>query len=205
MKKILLIITGLSISLCMYLVFSPSPIDADSYYPPKAPVLAGATAQNELLKKADLLGLGKVYGAEDVAIDSFGRIYGGTRDGKIIRILPSNGTVETFCNTNGRPLGLHFDKNANLIVADAWKGLLSIDTQGKITTLLTEANGIPFAFTNDLDISKEGIIFFSDASSKYHQPQYMLDAFEARPYGRLLRYDPASKSVRVLLNDLYFC
>jgi len=32
----------------------------------------------------------------------------------------------------------------------------------------------------------------------------MLDLFEARPHGRLLRYDPVSRRTTVLLRDLYF-
>ncbi len=71
-------------------------------------------------------------------------------------------------------------------------------------TLATEADGVPFAFTDDLDIASDGRIYFSDASSKFHQPDYILDLLEARPHGRLLRYDPSTGKTEVLLKDLYF-
>ena len=85
----------------------------------------------------------------------------------------------------------------------AYKGLLSIDPQRAIKVLTTEADGLPFAFTDDLDIASDGTIYFSDASSRFQQPDYLLDLLEARPHGRLLAYDPASGETRVLLDGLY--
>ncbi len=80
-------------------------------------------------------------------MDSQGRVYGGTQDGKIMRLLP-DGQLEVFAETKGRPLGLQFDKKENLIVCDAYKGLLSIDPQGKIKVLATSADGVLFKFTD---------------------------------------------------------
>lgn len=117
---------------------------------------------------------------EDTAVDSQGRVYAGLADGRVVR-LDASGKVETFVDTGGRPLGMDFDAAGNLILADAWKGLLRIDPQGKVETLATEADGVPFAFTDDLDIASDGRIYFSDASSKFHQPDYILDLLEARP------------------------
>ena len=99
---------------------------------------------------------------------------------------------------------MEFDQSGNLIVADAWKGLLRIDAKGQIEVLSTSADGLPFAFTDDLDIASDGRIYFSDASSRFNQPDYLLDLLEARPHGRLLRYDPTSKQTEVLLRELYF-
>src|SRR5206468_664343 len=51
---------------------------------------------------------------------------------------------------------------------------------------------------------RDGTVYFSDASDRFRQPDYLLDLFEARPHGRLLRYDPGSRRTIVLLRDLYF-
>ncbi|MBT8420433.1 MAG: SMP-30/gluconolactonase/LRE family protein [Gammaproteobacteria bacterium] len=184
-------------------VIVPSPVDSVSYHPKTPPALTGALTPNDDLKQAEILAKGLVYGPEDIDVDDKGHIYGGTQDGKIIR-LTKDGTVETFAQTLGRPLGLHFDRHGNLIVCDAWKGLLSIDPQGNITTLSTEAEGVPFFLTNDLDIDSQGIIYFTDASSRFHRPEYKLDLLEAKPHGRLLSYNPDTKETKVLLRDLYF-
>ncbi|MCK5134217.1 MAG: SMP-30/gluconolactonase/LRE family protein [Bacteroidales bacterium] len=147
--------------------------------------------------------MGKINGPEEVAVDSQGHVYGGTQDGKIMCLLP-DGKLETFAETKGRPLGIQFDKNENLIVCDAYKGLLSINRQGKIKVLATSADGVPFKFTDALDISSDGIIYFTDASSKYVQNEYLYDLLESKPHGRFLSYDPATGQIKILLKNLYF-
>ncbi|UTW56810.1 SMP-30/gluconolactonase/LRE family protein [Kordiimonas sp. SCSIO 12610] len=204
MKKTLLGIVALILVGIVIFVLIPAPIDPVAYNPPASKGFVDGYAQNDGLADAEVISLGEgMYGPEDVAVDESGRIYGGLHDGRIVRILP-DGTQEVFADTKGRPLGLHFDQTGNLIVADSWKGLLSIDPAGEITVLTTEADGLPFAFTDDLDIASDGKIYFSDASSKYTQPDYVLDLLEARGHGRLLVFDPATGETKSLLDNLYF-
>lgn len=173
------------------------------WQPPEAPRLEGLYAPNQKLLEAELLGRGDVYGPEDIAIDSDGLIYGGTQDGKIIRINQDD-SVEVFAQTGGRPLGLHFDSTGNLIVCDAYQGLLSINKFGEVSQLVSEVDGVPLVFTNDIDIASDGKIYFTDASSRWNQANYMSDLYQTRPYGRFMVYDPSSDEVEVLLDELYF-
>ena len=105
----------------------------------------------------------------------------------------------TFANTGGRPLGMEFDAQDNLIVCDAHKGLLSIDPKGTVTTLATEEGGVKFGFTDDLAIAKDGTIYFTDASHKFHAPNYLADLMEHRGNGKFLKYDPATKTTTKLI------
>lgn len=203
MKKIILGIVGVLVILIIFFLVQSAPVDPLAYTPPEAQKLTGVLAPNNLLQKAELLARGKINGPEEVAVDSEGRVYGGTQDGKIMRLL-TDGKLEIFTETKGRPLGIHFDKNKNLIVCDSYKGLLSIDPQGNIKTLATAADGVPFKFTDALDISSNGTIYFTDASSKYGQSEYLYDLLESKPHGRFMSYDPATGQIKVLLKDLYF-
>lgn len=203
MKKILAAILIVFLLFVGWILFRPYPIDPVAFHALEAPEMAGPYAPNEYLRLADHFGAGMFDGPEDMALDVNGAVYGGTADGKIIRKMPG-GVAETFAETGGRPLGMAFDAHGNLIVADAWKGLLSIDPDGVVSVLSTEADGVPFRFTDDLDIAENGIIYFSDASSKFHQPEYLYDLLEARPHGRLLKYDPESGETTTLLDGLYF-
>lgn len=203
MKKLLGLLVLLIAAMAIYLAVTPSPIDPLAWEAPPAPAMTGVLEPNDTLMKAELLGRGQLHGPEDTAVDAQGRVYAGLHDGRIVRI-EADGSVATFVDTQGRPLGMAFDATGNLIVADAYKGLLSIDPQGQIKVLTTEAEGVPFKFTDDLDIASNGTIYFSDASSRFEQPDYLLDLLEARPHGRLLSYNPNSGETRVLLKDLYF-
>ncbi|WP_404367675.1 SMP-30/gluconolactonase/LRE family protein [Marinobacter sp.] len=184
-------------------VLVPSPVDSLAWHPPAPPELDGPLASNSRLQDADLLAKGAVYGPEDTAVDRQGRVYTGTQDGKIVRVWP-DGRVETWLEVGGRPLGMVFDEQGNLIVADAWKGLLSIDPTGRVEVLTASAEGLAFGFTDDVDIAPDGRIYFSDASARFNQPDYRMDLLEMRPHGRLLRYDPASGETDVLLSSLNF-
>ncbi|MDA8018282.1 MAG: SMP-30/gluconolactonase/LRE family protein [Thermoanaerobaculia bacterium] len=185
----------------------PSSIDPAAWTPPAAPALAGPTAPNQALERAERMAQGDIVGPEDLAVDASGRIWGGLVDGRIVRFLP-DGDIETVYDTGGRPLGLHFDAEGRLLIADASAGLLRLyegpDAATRVETLTTEADGVPFRFTDDLDIASDGKIYFSDASHRWDHHHYLHDLLEAKPHGRLLVYDPADGTTRVLLEDLYF-
>ncbi|MDY0221161.1 MAG: SMP-30/gluconolactonase/LRE family protein [Desulfobacterium sp.] len=203
MKKTIVGICGfLAIIIAIFLLQSP-PIDPAAYIPAYPPPPTGTLAPNTLLSEAEFLADGKINGPEDIAMDSQGRIYGGTRDGKIKRLL-RNGTLENFTETQGCPLGLEFDNHGNLIVCDALRGLLSIDPTGQIKVLLTSADGVSFKFTNALDVARDGTVYFTDSSSKYGPDEHLYDLLESKPHGRFMGYDPVSGEVRVLLKGLYF-
>lgn len=202
MNKLLFSFILIFLALFAYLLFWPTPIAPLSYSPPAAPELTGPLRPNTELRNAVFIGAGALNGPEDMAVDPLGRVYTSSHDG-IIQRINRDGSVETFAVTGGHPLGMMFESE-NLIVADAFKGLLSIDPDGIITVLTTESEDIPFSFTNDLDISESGLIYFSDASSQYTQPEYHYDLLEARPHGRLLKYDPKTGETTTLMDGLFF-
>lgn len=78
----------------------------------------------------------------------------------------------------GRPLGLRFDKRTGeLYVADAYFGLMKVGPGGGLAaSLATEAEGVPFGFTNDLDIDDEGNVYFTDSSTKYQRRLWEFDS-----------------------------
>lgn len=186
------------------LLWPKTTIDSAAYTAAPALILKS----NEDLRNARLVGKDRLLGAEDVEVDAAGRLLTGTEDGRIVRITltPDRKEIhETLADTGGRPLGLRFGPaGKTLFVADADKGLLAIDEAGGIKPLATKAGGVPFGFTDDLDIAPDGTIYFSDASSRFGVDEYLYDLLEARPHGRLLRYDPKAGKTNVLLDGLYF-
>jgi len=189
--------------LTAYFLAWPVPINPSAWMPPVAPELNGVYAQNSELSKIERLPVDG-FAPEDVAIDDQDRIYCGTEDGRIFRFQLDGTRPEVFANTPGRPLGLIFDHDGNLIVADAVKGLLSTDRNGKIAVLSTQADGVPFRCPNDLDVAEDGTIYFTDSSYKFPLTELKADILEHQPNGRLLAFDSRTKETRVVLRDLYF-
>lgn len=202
MKKSILIIIGLLLIISIVFVLWPSPINAIAFTPESAPGYVGVYAKNN-----DLEGLEKIYtghcnSCEDVAIDKEGTIYGSQVTGEIVAL--EKDTSYVIAHTNGRPLGLDFDQWGNLIIADADKGLLMLDTLMKLTTLSTSSEDIDFKFVDDVDVGPDGMIYFSDASYKYGFHETMKDIMEHGGYGRLLVYNPFTEQTKTLLNGLQF-
>ena len=184
----------------------PSPIEPVAFWPPSSPELVGPLEPNELLASAELLGKGRLAGPEDVEIDEMGGIYCGLEGGTIARLEQGDSAnrIETFASTGGRPLGLDTDASGLLWVADSERGLLSVDRLGTVAVRAQEAAGIPFGFADDVAVASNGKVYFSDASTRYGPGEMVYEALEARPYGRLLEYDPITDQTRVLLDSLYF-
>ncbi|HXL79316.1 MAG TPA: SMP-30/gluconolactonase/LRE family protein [Pyrinomonadaceae bacterium] len=210
-KLLLLFLVDLVVLLIVYLLVFPVPISPVAWNPPQAPALTGQYQQNSRLAGVERISLGTGdarpgagFAPEDVAIDAEGRIYAGLDDGRIMRLQADGTRPEEFSNTRGRPLGLIFDGNGNLIVADAIAGLLSIAHDGSVSVLTTEADGLRFACTNDLDVARDGTIYFTDASSKFPLTNFTADILEHGGNGRLLAYDPKTKATRTLMKDLCF-
>ena len=71
----------------------------------------------------------------------------------------------------GRPLGLRFHpKTGDLYICDAYFGLMVVGPEGGLAKVLAnQAEGLPFTFTNDLDIGADDTIYFTVTSTKYHR------------------------------------
>jgi sugar lactone lactonase YvrE len=204
LKPPLYLIVFLLIAGLLYLLLWPVPINPGAWRPAEAPQLTGTYQKNSKLAGTQRLSLGQGFAPEDVALDSQGRIYAGLDDGHIVRLQADGTNPQVFANTHGRPLGLEVDAADDLVVADAIKGLLSIQPDGSVTVLATEADKLPFACPNDLDIATDGTIYFTDASSKFPLSNYKADILEHQPNGRLISFDPRTKTARTIFNDLYF-
>jgi sugar lactone lactonase YvrE len=198
-------LAALVITTTAYLLLWPVPIDPVVWYAPAAPASDMTDKPSDAMAMAHRLELTQSHGPEDVAVGPDGQVYGGLADGSIVRWSQDGAVPTVFAKTGGRPLGLHFASNGNLIVADAFAGLLSVDPSGAVTALCTHASdGSKLVFTDDVDIARDGTIWFSDASTKFDQHNWKNDLLENRANGRLLRWTRESGECVVMLRDLYF-
>ena len=187
-----------------YLFLAPVPITPGAWTPAPAPALTGQYEKNTRLSPVQKLSFTEGRNPEDVALNAEGKIYAGFEGGQIFVLQPDGTQPHFFAFTGGRPLGLIFDADGNLIVADAVAGLLSINKSGQIRVLASEADGEKFGCLNDLDIAADGTIYFTEASHKFPMNRHVEDLLEHQPNGRLLAFDPKTGKVRTVLPDLYF-
>ncbi len=147
-------------------------------------------------------------GAEDVVVGlsgpDEGAVFTGTEDGSIYRISHDGTKVDRIAATQGRPLGIEIDLDGRLLVCDALRGLLRIDTaNGSIEAVTDQVAGTPMKFCNNAAIGTDGTVWFSDSSTKFGLADWKSDMVQHTRTGRLMRLDPDG-TVTVVLDGLAF-
>jgi len=148
------------------------------------------------------------HGAEDIVVATHGpdegAVFTGTEDGTIFRIGHDGASVTEVARTQGRPLGLEIDLDGRLLVCDAHRGLLRVDTRnGGVEAITGEVDGRPMKFCNNAAIASDGTVWFSDSSTKYGIEKWKDDFVQNTRTGRLLRLN-TDGSVDVVLDGLAF-
>lgn len=143
-------------ALASYLAFWPVPIEPVSWQVPTDAGLTGAHAANNELASVKNVNLNGHVGPESVAQGSDGKLYMGVAGGNILRMAEGGTELEVFANTGGRPLGLAFDADGRLIVADAFKGLLSIASDGQQMTLVRAGADADVTFPSSVAVAANG-------------------------------------------------
>ncbi|HSR40931.1 MAG TPA: SMP-30/gluconolactonase/LRE family protein, partial [Longimicrobiales bacterium] len=194
------------LALALYLLFWPVGVEPEPWRPPEAPSLEALLAPGRRLSPVERLDLDGASGPEAVAVDGRGRIYTGTRDGRILRLEPGPGDarIRTFARTGGRPMGLAFDRGGRLLVADLERGLLAVGRDGAVEVLAESAGGRTLGRTNGVAVGPDGTIYFTDASWAHPDAPALVPLVAHRPTGRLLAHDPETGRTRVLLDSLRF-
>jgi len=211
MKKIVLTIVAILFLLAAYLTLWPVPIKPVSWNAPMPPGYTGPHEVNTKLANLKMISLGKEEGPEHIAIGKDGKLYTTVASGNILRMNPDGSAQEVFVNTGGRVLGFDFDAAGNMIAADAVKGLLSISPDRKITMLTDKVNGDPIRYADAVVVAKSGMMYLSDASARFAPKDWggtfeasVLDILEQASTGRILEYDPANKTTRVMAKGFSF-
>ncbi|MFT6005806.1 MAG: sugar lactone lactonase YvrE [Pseudoalteromonas tetraodonis] len=205
------IILGIVVALLAYLLLWPVPIDPQAWQAPAAKGYVGNFAVNDKLENFQRIEVAGLHGPEAAVASANGDLYATTHEGWIVRWVNGSGNAEKWVNLGGRPLGLAFDAQGNLWVANAYLGLQKISPQKLVTTEVTEVAGVAVRYADDLDIAPNGKILFSDASTKFAAEDWqstlgasLLDLMEHGLHGRIIEYDPATKQSKVVMDQLSF-
>jgi len=126
-------------------------------------------------------------GPEDTLIDDDGSVLTGLLDGRILRVSADGTTITTVADTGGRPLGLEWLPDGKVLICDANRGLLTLDKDGRIATLLSEIDGRPMRFCNNADVTPDGTIYFTDSSTRFGVDEWMADLLEHSATGSVYR------------------
>ena len=170
------------------------------------------TPPNTRLAGLRTIDIGKEFGPEHIAIGPDGKLYAAMESGNLLRMDPDGGQREVFANTGGRVLGFDFDAGGRLIAADADEGPLGHrsrrprDLAGRsgerrrsdpLCQLHRRGAG-----WHDLLHRRLDAIRAREWGGTYQAS--VLDILEQSASGRVLAYDPATGSTRVVARGFSF-
>jgi sugar lactone lactonase YvrE len=211
MKRVIMGVgTGL-LALAAYLLLWPVPIAPVAWEAPEDRGYLGPFEPNADLADLTQIDMGTYHGPEDVVALPDGRIATATQGGVVLAFDPEGETFTVIAETGGVPLGMEMGPEGRLIVADAYRGLLVVSLDGQVEALTNVVDGSPILYADDLDIGPDGVIYFSDASTKFGAEaggstlaSSLLELMESAGTGRVLAFDPADGSTRLVSDGWVF-
>ncbi|XP_015518729.2 adipocyte plasma membrane-associated protein [Neodiprion lecontei] len=208
---------GLFLALITFLPGLPPDAQFAEYnISPPQQFLTDALKLNNRLDDAEILFEGKLKGPESFTSRN-GELFTTLHGGDIVKIIghhivpiakfgrPCDGVwMEKEC---GRPLGLQFDKNGILYVADPYNGIFKVDVMtgeyDMIVDISKPIEGKLPLLANSLDIAANGDIYWTDSSQDFILQDGVYTCL-ANPAGRLIKYDSSTERNTVLVANLGF-
>lgn len=142
--------------------------------------------------------------------ESFLVVEMGPDRGCVTHISPDGQRKRTIAKTE-RPNGLAVDKDGFIWVAESKKpvpSLIRMTMEGEVEVFLTECNGEPFLFPNDLAFGPDGALYMTDSGIHIDEfapggkvrPDYM----DVETDGRVYRIDVQTKEIKKLDTGIRF-
>lgn len=206
-RRLLAALGLLALLAAAWLLLAPVPIEPVAWQPPPDPLGQAPFVSNGKLVLTERIELLDARGPEDLEILPDDTVLTGVEDGRILRWR--QGILDTLADTGGRPLGLARALQGGVWVADAKRGLLHVSGRGVVTPIVSEHGGLPFRFTDDVDVAPDGWVYFTDADHRWGPEDLKLSLLEGGPNGRLLRYRPpadglAGGELELVLDGLHY-
>ncbi|MBO9444392.1 SMP-30/gluconolactonase/LRE family protein [Ruegeria sp. R14_0] len=203
------IVLGLLIVGLAYLVFWPVPVQPVVWDPPEAPGFTGEYAENNALDGLELISLpdGQI-GPEDIAIIPDGTVFTTSLSGALFQI--DGDEPVKVDDLGGRPLGLKAGPEGALYIADSFRGIMRWTGPGTLETVISEIDGAPVIYANQLDVAQDGTIYFSNSSDRFDpetmggtKPTSVLTIWEQSDTGYVARHSPDGTAEKLAEGFVY--
>lgn len=193
----------------LYLLAWPIPVDPQGYAAPATPGLTGEFAENRALDAARFVPLPDgALGPEDLAVMPTGEIYTTDQTGTLYRI--DGDAPQVVDQLGGRPLGLDAGPDGALYIADSFRGLMRWTGPGTLEPLVTEIDGAPVIYANQVAVARDGTVYFSNSSDRFDpetmggtKPTSVMTIWEQSQTGYVARRAPDGQVEKIAEGFVY--
>ncbi|WP_375254248.1 SMP-30/gluconolactonase/LRE family protein [Yoonia sp.] len=201
---------SLVITCAAYLLLWPVPVAPVAWQAPSSEGYTGDFSVNQRLSDLQTFDILGRAGPEDATIGTDGSLYFTTGEGDVLR-RARTGEMTVFASNLGRALGITTAPDGTIWVADAYRGLTRLGSDGPELMLTQTDDGVPIRYANSLDFAPDGAIWLTDASTKFGaeasggtlEASY-LEILEHGRTGRIIRFDPTTGTATTALSGISF-
>lgn len=126
-----------------------------------------------------------------------------------VTLLDGEGRIERVIARTGRPNGLAVGADGTIWVAESEEpALIRLSMDGQADVVLTECDGEPFLFPNDLCFGPDGALYMTDSGLLFEdwerEGEIRDDFVQAEIDGRVYRIDPGTSGIEKLDSGIRF-
>lgn len=211
LRFIFAILGALAVFILLWAMW-PSSIHPVRWNEPDPPAMSGPLQPNTTLRNATVISVGDYGTAEAVAVAQDGTVYFGTPEGNVMRLvspLSDTATSEVVAQISDGPiLSLEWIRDHILGVATR-DGIYALNLERRShSRVSTGVPARPLGYVNDLAVTADGKIYFTDSSVTWghgsNSPGTFYDMLENRPNGTVYVWDPATHQTHILRDRLHY-